>query len=121
MHYFKQDVTEYIEKLEGVLEECQLKENFDLLSQRFFDIPLSGGKELKGALIQHAIFNSIVENYVPKDIDIIKEQLCYFGDFSKSSLKDILLKFIIVSEIILVSYLMIKMKMVVKSSICSVI
>lgn len=87
MHYFKQDVTEYIEKLEGVLEECQLKENFDLLSQRFFDIPLSGGKELKGALIQHAIFNSIVENYVPKEIDIIKEQLCYFGDFSKSSLK----------------------------------
>ena len=35
--------------------------------------------------VEHqTIFNSIVENYVPKEIDIIKEQLCYFGDFSKS-------------------------------------
>ena len=84
---YSQNIGDYYKKLQVLLDECAKRKDFGLLSTTKFNITLENGNVLKDVLIQHCIFNSILESYYPSDLNMFDNKLYYFGEFSKTSMK----------------------------------
>ncbi len=84
MRYFEKDLTKYATAISKNLGKCTSKEDFSFIGDKISveGIPFK-------IMPQHAIWNAIVESYLPVDIDMKKEGLYYGGDFSIKSIEEL--------------------------------
>ena len=87
---FKNNVKEYVSEIDAVLNYCAEHKSFDTLAKKTISIVVNGKKV--DILPQHALYNSIVESYLPRDLDMQSNKLYYFGDFSKGSIEEYIQK-----------------------------
>jgi len=82
---FNVSVAEYVKEIQKSIDICAEKEDYTLMSRRVHFKELPDGYKI---MPQHALWNSIIESYVPEDFDMKGYGLYYAGDFSNSSVND---------------------------------
>lgn len=81
---FSRNVERYKLEIDKSLAHCAERKDWSSLSTHKMK-HLFKGKEIE-ILPQHAVYNSIIESYIPEDLDMFSNKLYYFGDFSKDSI-----------------------------------
>ncbi len=82
---FNVSVAKYVDEIKKSLQMCAEKEDYTLMNRRVHFEELPHGYEI---MPQHALWNAIVESYVPHDLSMKDEKLYYSGDFSGSSINE---------------------------------
>jgi hypothetical protein len=90
MKIFDQGIKYYKAEIDKVLDLCAEKKDYDLLAK--VKIKHTINNKPVDVLPQHALYNAIIEAYLPEGIDMVAEKLYYFGDFSKDDLDDYMKK-----------------------------
>ena len=82
---FNVSIAEYVKEIQKSIDICAEKEDYTLMSRRVHFKELPDGYKI---MPQHALWNAIIESYVPQDFDMKGYGLYYAGDFSGSSVND---------------------------------
>lgn len=86
MRIFDNNIETYKTEIDKVLNLCAEKKDYSLLSKIKISHDIRGKKV--DILPQHALYNAILESYLPEGIDMFADKLYYMGDFSKDDLDD---------------------------------